>query len=190
MGSRRYLVILLALVGLGLLAYGLFGTSDSAPSPSSRSNSTDVSGDTEALQHQVEDFQLTLTVSPNEIWHLSAPRADRRPGEVHLTSPAVALEQDGETTVTLTSKTGVYRFDDRYLEMNGDVVVRRLPRNQTLRTNVLGWSLSSGILKTDARVRLETAEGTLTARGLWANFSEERLKFLSEVQYLSHSSSG
>ncbi len=70
------------------------------------------------------------------------------------------------------------------------MVVRRVQYDQVLRTNFLSWSLADGILKTHADVRLEVPGGVLTARGLRANFSEERLQFLSEVQYLSRSSSG
>lgn len=190
MGSRRYLTLGAALVGLLLLAYLLYGPSDENQAPTTDRDGPAASVDTGGMRHQVQDFELTLTVSRDEVWHLRAPRADREPGKVTLDAPQVVLERGGETTAVLSGNEGEYRFDGRYLEVRGDVVVRRVQYDQVLRTNFLSWSLADGILKTHADVRLEVPGGVLTARGLRANFSRERLQFLSEVQYLSRSSSG
>jgi len=89
----------------------------------------------------VEQFRLTLTASPQEVWHLRAPRADRSAEAVRLTRPEVVLQQEGETTAILSATRGVYRFDERYLEMTGEVVLRRVRQGQVLRTNFLSWSL-------------------------------------------------
>ncbi len=95
MGSRRYITLGVALAGLLLLAYFLYGPTDENPTPAADPNGPAPSGDTGGIRHQVQDFELTLTVSRDEVWHLRAPRADRDPGQVPLDDPQVVLERGG-----------------------------------------------------------------------------------------------
>lgn len=102
-----------------------------------------------------------------------------------LTDPFVTLRENGDTTATIRAKQGIYNTRTRFLTLKGRVRVRRPYEDRVLKTEVLNWDQSKGTIDTDEVVHIESPGRTLRAVGLWADLSEERVRFKSDVEVLS-----
>lgn len=177
--NRRFFLILVGVVLLGVGAGYLFFGSESPPStPPNRSLPGD--GD-----QSLSNFSLTENRADDEIWRLFSPKASKKGDTVFLRDPRVVLRVNGDTRAVITADHGTYRLDGRRLILRENVVLERHPQNQTLRTSVLKWDRETGMLETNARVKLRMPQGTLTATGMRAQLRKEIIRFLSDVEFSS-----
>lgn len=185
MGSRRFLLTFLVggllFVGVGFYWYGGTGSEDSA------SVETGEVAEEEQVKHEFTKFQLVETTSESEVWKLTAPYSKQSGDTLDLKQPHLVLRQSGDTTAVITSQTGQYRMDRGTLRLVGDVVIHRPAYEQTLKTEVLNWDRTEGTIETDKTVIIESPRGRLRAVGMWADLAAERMKFQSNVQFLSGS---
>lgn len=177
--NRKTLITLLGIVLGGIVLWWL-----SAPEPPGPTNSGE--NNSSSVEQEVSRFELVETTGPGEVWELTAPYSSRSGNNLDLEKPYVVLREEGDTTVIITAEQGLYHLSDRTLTLTGDVRVRRIRENQVLKTEVLNWDQSKGTLDTEEAVRIESPGRILRAVGLWANLSEERVQFKSNVEVLSH----
>ncbi len=178
MEPGRYLLV--GLLTIGVLAglvyrFGSPGNSTSDGRPN----------DENKPKQSLSDFTLKETRGGGEVWRLRAPRATRLSGTVKMRSPHVVYSVNGDTRVTIDAKQGIYRINKRILTVSEDVVLKRIPRNQVLRTKKLKWNRNSQVVRTPKQVRLETPEGVLTAQGMKTRLEEDTVQFLSNVKFMS-----
>ncbi len=181
MGSYRSLLLIgvfAGLIGGAVYWYVAPPSPDAPPEPDPREKSKP--------SQTIEDFTFVENTGPREVWKIRAPKARRSDGSLVLDSPRITLVRAGDTTVRITSREGEYQLDEKKIQLRGDVVVRRLKQEQTLRTEILNWDRKDGTITTDQPVRLESPRGVLTAVGLRADLTQERMRFQSDVEYSSH----
>jgi len=179
MGSRKLLLIALVLFG-GVMGW-YWIAQDSPP----KEPSTEPASEEESIDHDFSDFELVETKSNNEAWHLTAPYSKQSGDTLALNDPQLVYKKSGDTSAVITSNTGNYDLKRGILYLRGNVVIRRPGENQVLRTEVLNWNRTEGTIITDRKVDIESPRGHLEAVGMWANLAEERMKFQSNVQFIS-----
>lgn len=77
-------------------------------------------------------------------------------------------DENGEKTSILTSLTGFKSADENVYRANGDVVVRNLSKEETLRTEELFWNPDTQKIYTLKFVTVQTPDELIQAEGLEA----------------------
>jgi LPS export ABC transporter protein LptC len=176
---RRPLIVCLLLVGVGIVWWN-WGSSPSTGNGSDTSTSKNG-----IIEQQVSEFSLVETTGPGEVWTLKAPSSTRSGETTTLRSPYVTLREKGDTTAVITAEQGLYNMTEQRLTLRGNVRINRTLQRQVLMTEVLNWDQSKGTIETDHPVKITSPGRTLRAVGIWADLSEERVQFQSNVSVLS-----
>lgn len=176
--GRYRTLILVVLLGAGLLYAGLFYP------PGEPENDPPSEKDQEAEQ-RISGFTLNESISDTEVWLLRSPEARRSGDQVDLTSPRVVYRVQGDTRVTVTADQGSYSLKAGTLNLRGNVILKRVTKNQILETDTLHWNRPEGLVRTDSRVVLRMPRGVLRATGMRTHLREETVQFLSNVEFSS-----
>ncbi|OEK06986.1 LPS export ABC transporter periplasmic protein LptC [Roseivirga misakiensis] len=78
------------------------------------------------------------------------------------------FDENGEKTTILTAQKGFKSATDNLYRANGDVVVRNLIKEETLRTEELFWNPETKKIFTDKFVTVQTLTDIIPAEGLTA----------------------
>lgn len=78
------------------------------------------------------------------------------------------FDENGEKTSILTALTGFKSADENIYRANGDVVVRNLAKEETLRTEELFWDPETQKIYTNKFVTVQTLTDLIPAEGLVA----------------------
>ncbi|MFB6356081.1 MAG: LPS export ABC transporter periplasmic protein LptC [bacterium] len=173
MESRKRYALLIFVV-LGLAAGGYYywsGTDNSSSTPEEKNGPS--------VKQEVTEFHLTETTGPDERWILHSPRARRQGKNIKLSRPVVKLIQSSDTIAKIRGDSGTYNMSTAKLVLRGSVFVHYVTRDIKLRTKILNWDRSNGIIKTDADVRIRSSMGSLHSSSLWADLAREIIRFQS-----------
>lgn len=121
--------------------------------------------DESSPSQQLQGFNLNgYTNTGKKSWEINGDKADISDAKIDVTN-VNANFYDPKQNANLTSKTGTIDKVNGNVHLQDDVVVTA-DRGTTMKTNSLDWKRNQDLVTTNDPVRIDDAQGTVTATGL------------------------
>ena len=146
--------VVLPMIGLGLLACG-----PESPEPAPPLEAV--------AQQTISNYRTTQSTGGVLDWELWGASAEKFPGDqsMHLTQVRMVFYRDGVQDAELTALNGVVDERTKDTVARGNVILRNTA-GKTLRSEILYWDNTDGIIHTDQYVKIEDGDQIMTGVGL------------------------
>jgi LPS export ABC transporter protein LptC len=177
---RLPLFIFVALLALGLLVLTVIGFSDKDDDTGSREQAAILKDIPEAV---IENVRYIGSTGAERDWELFAERATHPKGsdELYLKKVKFLYFSNNVLSATLVGNEGIYSEDRGVVNLNGDVSLVS-EDGYGLTTESLRYSIASGVVTTEARIRFSNDMVVVTGRGLEMDIDGKLVKVLSNVK--------
>lgn len=125
----------------------------------------------------IEDLRIVQRKKGVAVWDLTARRADFFDGEdkAKLSNISMVLEKNG---VVVHVDKGIYNLSDK--SFTTDSAVKADAKDYKITADSVDFDVSSGDIKTDGRVQLESKKLTVEGKGMKAD-AKQNIKVFNDV---------
>ena len=133
----------------------------------------------------VKNFTMDKYDGENHKWWFFAVRGDlyeKRKSVVTKNIKVNFYESDGQIGSVVSADRAIIKTDTGDIKADGNIVIFSLLKNTTIFTEALNYNEKSGRISTDAFIRQEKADITVTGIGLKANVDLSDITILKNVK--------
>jgi len=112
----------------------------------------------ETQEFVMEDVVLTFSSNGQLTWTVKAvqARTGKTDREIDMSEVDALYSKQGDDPITVTSRRGLYRMDEKHLTLTEDVVLTKPVQNEVLRTELLHYYDMKKLLVSPDKVRINS----------------------------------
>ncbi|MGX9726323.1 MAG: LPS export ABC transporter periplasmic protein LptC [Candidatus Electronema sp. VV] len=138
----------------------------------------------ETQEFVMEDVVLTFSSDGQLTWTVKAAQArtGKTDREIDMSGVDAVYSKKGDDPITVTSRRGLYRMDEKHLTLTEDVVLTKPVQHERLRTELLHYYDAKKLLVSPDKVRISSPSFELRGGRMDYDLSTKAYDFGRRVQ--------